>query len=280
MTDNEFTDIITESSLIPNNPSNSSEFKTITTKTILVSSSSSESSTSAFEFESPEELIKAYDGLFSEPDEYIRFINQKLIPWKNTIEFQHFDLHYTRHRADMHNIRTKRAMAQKLLEEADRMQKDHDHTQKRFHYFISTINRQNLKRRLYKPIKIDHPPVHTRLEQRARRLPDPPTQLPAETTLSQRLDQKLKITTPEQIRTMKYNHYKRFETPRYKCFKCQSYEHLLYHCPQYRCYHCRRLAPGHRARECPQLPPQPFDEEEIGYADPPAFEDGNLNGEN
>ena len=135
--DNEFTDIITESSLLSNNPSTLSEFTTIITETVIVSSSSSESSKD--EIESPENLIKRYDELFNSPDEYIKFVKQKLTPWTNTLEFKHFDLHYCHHRADTHNIRTKRAMAQKLLEEADRLQKDHDHAQKQFHRFIATM---------------------------------------------------------------------------------------------------------------------------------------------
>ena len=168
---NEFTDIITESSLLLNDSSNSPEFTTIVTETVIVSSSSESSED---ETKSPENLIKQYDELFNTPEEYIKFINQKLTPWTNTLEFKHFDLHYCRHRADTHNIRTKRAMAQKLLEEADRLQKDHDHAQKRFHRFIANITRQNLKNRLYKPRKINEDQTHPRLERRAQHLPNPP----------------------------------------------------------------------------------------------------------
>ena len=93
---NEFTNIITESSLLSTNASNSSEFTMIVTETVIVSSSS--------ESESLENLIKRYDELFNAPEEYIKFVNQKLTPWTNTLKFQHFDLHYCRHRADSHNI--------------------------------------------------------------------------------------------------------------------------------------------------------------------------------
>ena len=155
--DNEFTDIITESSLLSTNPPNSSEFTTIVTETVIVSSSSESDKN---ETKSPEDLIKQYDELFNTPEEYIKFVNQKLTPWTNTLEFRHFDLHYCRHRADSHNIRTKRAMAQNLLEEADRLQRDHDHTQKQFHCFIATMTRQNLKNRLYKPRKINEDQTH------------------------------------------------------------------------------------------------------------------------
>ena len=55
-------------------------------------------------------------------------------------------------------------MAQKLLEEADRLQRDHDHAQKQFHHFIATMTRQNLKNRLYKSKKINEDQTHPRLE--------------------------------------------------------------------------------------------------------------------
>ena len=256
--DSEFTDIITESSLLSNDSSNPPEFTTIITETVIVSSSSESSEK---ETESPENLIKRYDELFNTPEEYIKFVNQKLTPWTNTLEFQHFDLHYCRHRADTHNIRAKRAMAQKLLEEADRLQKDHDYAQKRFHRFIATMTRQNLKNRLYKPRKINEDQTHPRLERRAQRLPNPPL-----------------IQTPR-IEQRPRNNQRHISTPRriYKCFKCESTEHLMYHCPQYRCYNCRRLAPGHRATECPQKETyNEWDEnDQYGDYDP----DGNLNGE-
>ena len=64
-------------------------------------------------------------------------------------------------------------MAQKLLEEANRLQRDHDHAQKQFHRFIATMTRQNLKNRLYKPKKINEDQTHPRLERRAQCLPNP-----------------------------------------------------------------------------------------------------------
>jgi len=123
---NEFTDVITESSLTLNNSPNSPEFTSIITETELISPTSESSEE---DFESAKNLIKRYDELFSKPEEYNRFVKQKLAPFENDLEFQHFDLHYNRHRNDTHNIRAKRNTAQKLLEEADRLQKDHDQNQ-------------------------------------------------------------------------------------------------------------------------------------------------------
>jgi len=293
-TDNEFTDVITESSLIPSDLLNSPEFTTITTETIIVSSSS-ESNES--EFDSPENLIKQYDELFDKQEEYNKFIKQKLANFERTIELQFFDLHYNRHRNETHNIRTKRNTAQKLLEEADQLQKDHDQRQKQFLRFIATMTRKNLKHKLYKPIKINNEQAHPRLEQRARRLPNPPVQTPSSripnferfdqnfidrsTINPQRFDQNVKHKPPTYHPRGGY--FRRMSTPRneyvYKCFKCESTEHLMYHCPQFRCLHCKRLAPGHKANECPQVIPRSINEE-TGYFDPPAFEDGNLSGEN
>jgi hypothetical protein len=260
---NEFTDVITESSLIPTHSPNSPEFTTVTTETVLVSSSSESSENN---FDSPENLIKHYDELFDKREEYNKFIKQKLASFERTIELQFFDLHYNRHRNESHNIRTKRNAAQKLLEEADQLQKEHDQQQKQFLYFITTMTRQNLKRKLYKPVKINDEQAHPRLEQRARRLPDPPVQTRFPRTGSAH---------------PRGEYFRRMTTPRheYRCFKCGSAEHLMYHCPSHRCYNCRRLAPGHKANECPHVIPRSIDEE-TGYHDVEGFLDGNLSGEN
>jgi hypothetical protein len=75
-TTNEFTDVITESSTIPNISPNSPEFVTVTTETTIITSSSSESSENDSELETPRNLIKQYDELFTTPEEY----NNKNLP--------------------------------------------------------------------------------------------------------------------------------------------------------------------------------------------------------
>ena len=282
ITANEFTDVITESSTIPNISPNSPEFVTVTTETVIVSSSSESSEN---DFDSPENLIKRYDELFDKQEEYSKFIKQKLANFEKTIELQLFDLHYNRHRNETHNIRTKRNTAQKLLEEADQMQKEHDQRQKQFLRFIATMTRQNLKRKLYKPTKIDEDQAHPRLERRAQLLPTPST---SQTLNNEQRAQNFIINSPfaRTARTnntlMREAHHRHMSTtPRkiYKCFKCDSIEHLMYHCPQYRCRICRRLAPGHRFAECPLNHNDPI-EEMAGYHDVEGFHDGNLEGEN
>ena len=132
---------------IPNSSSQSSEFTTITTETILVSSNSSSNSITIENNISPKNLIKLYDETFDEPEQYNDFVNSKLTPWKSTLKFQLFDLHYNRHRTSLHNMKAERNLAQKLLEEADNLQKDHEKQQERFYQFISRITWQNLKDR-------------------------------------------------------------------------------------------------------------------------------------
>jgi hypothetical protein len=274
---NEFTDVITESSLIPTHSPNSPEFTTVTTETILVSSSSESSENN---FDSPENLIKHYDELFDKREEYNKFIKQKLANFERTIELQFFDLHYNRHRNESHNIRAKRNAAQKLLEEADQLQKEHDQQQKQFLYFIATMTRQNLKRKLYKPVKINEEQTHPRLDQRARRLPDPPvqTRFPRTVSAHPRGEYFRRMTTPGRVYTTPGRVYSTPERE-YSCFKCGSKEHLMYHCPKYRCKTCRRLAPGHRFRECPRNNEE-HEEDPTGYHDVEGFLDGNLSGEN
>ena len=171
-------------------------------------------------------------------------------------------------------------MAQKLLEEADRLQKDHDKQQQQFFQFISRITRQNLKRKLSKPTKINKEPFSAKLERQARQLSNPPP-----TTSSPNLEnfnQKVRIRSPStNASTIMNNRIRQNSIPKYtyRCFTCQSMEHLMYHCPQYHCKGCKRVAPGHKFYECPQIIP-PSIGRQTGYNDTEGFEDGNLNGEN
>jgi len=286
-TTNEFTDVITESSTIPNISPNSPEFVTVTTETTIITSSSSESSENDSELETPRNLIKQYDELFTTPEEYNKFVEQKLTPFKETLQIQHFNLHYYRHRNDVHNIRAKRNAAQKLLEEADRLQKDHDQNQEKFLRFIATKIQPNIKRRLFNPVKIDEEQAHPRLERRARLLSNPPIQTPLPP-----VNQPERIIRTRPTRGIsnypRGNYFRQMTNPRhtytpervYKCFKCESTEHLMYHCPQYRCRICRRLAPGHRVSECPQNNAIFEYEGSTGYHDVEGDFDGNLDGEN
>ena len=91
-------------------------------------------------------------------------------------------------------MKAKRNLAQKLLEEANRLQKDHNKQQQQFFQFVSRITRQNLKRKLSKPTKINKEPFSAKLKRRACQLPNPPP-----TTSSPNLEnfnQKVRIRSP------------------------------------------------------------------------------------
>ena len=287
------TDVITETDLIPNASSTSSTpFHSVIMETILVSSSSSSSPDTATEpdDETPEQLIKRYDELFKQPEEYNKFVLKKLAPWKRTLELHHFDLHYQRHRTEQYTIKRKREEAQKLLEEADRLQKGHDHLQELFYGFISTLTKQNLRRRLYKPIKIIDPPVNPRLEQRATRIyptqpnPSPHPIVPTNqqnpnSTSNEQLNRNLSTLNRRYTGTNPYARGGSRRSSPLRCFTCQSPDHLMYFCPRYRCRHCYRLSPGPRATECPFVL-QGLEEEGMYAEHPAALDDHNLTGEN
>ena len=177
-------------------------------------------------------------------------------------------------------MKAKRSLAQKLLEVADWLQKDHDKQQQQFFQFVSRITWQNLKRKLFKPTKINKEPFSANLEWRAHQLPNPPP-----TTSSPNLEnfnQKIRIRSPStNVSTAINNWIWQNSIPKYtyRCFICQSVEHLMYHCPQYHCKGCKRVTPGHKFYECPQIIPWSIDGQ-TGYNDIEGFEDGNLDGEN
>ena len=177
-------------------------------------------------------------------------------------------------------MKAKRNLAQKLLEKADNLQKDHNKQQQLFFKFILRITRQNLKRKLFKPTKINKEPISAKLEQQALQLPNPS---PVTSSPNfENFNRKVRIRSPStNILTIMKNQIQQNSIPKftYRCFTCQSVEHLMYQCPQYRCKGCGQVVPGHRFRECPQIIPQLIDRQ-MGYVDIEGFDDGNLNGEN
>jgi hypothetical protein len=72
-----------------------------------------------------DDLIKRYDETFENKAEYQHFIEGKLGLWKNTMELKYFDGLYNEHRNLSRSIKTLRAQAMKLLEEANYLQDRH-----------------------------------------------------------------------------------------------------------------------------------------------------------
>src|SRR5271169_4632084 len=99
-------------------------------------------------------LISLYDSTFANAQQYDDFKEEKLTTWKNTLEFQYFDHLYTSHRTMQESVRRLRLQAQNLLEEADKLQKQHNKYIQDLHQFIPKITRRELRPKLSRPMKI------------------------------------------------------------------------------------------------------------------------------
>ena len=61
--------------------------------------------------------------MFPTLNSYCNFVNQKLEPWQHTLELKLFDSLYRHQQSTMESIKRLRDQAQKLLEEANCVQK-------------------------------------------------------------------------------------------------------------------------------------------------------------
>src|SRR5277367_2359326 len=108
----EFTEILTSSNLLPTSSSSKTQeetFPAVLTENSLLSSpqpssESSFSTTSVILSESPADLVHIYNNTFPNLQQYHDFINRKLTPWKQSLEFKHFHTLYLSHRNLKKNI--------------------------------------------------------------------------------------------------------------------------------------------------------------------------------
>ena len=107
-----------------------SELIEVLTASELLSSSSSQEEFPAVHTESSfmetptpdlDNLIQRYDNIFLTHEMYYNFVNSKLAPWKNLIEFKYFDTMYQSHRSTKRTTVMLRQQAQKLLAEANEL---------------------------------------------------------------------------------------------------------------------------------------------------------------
>ena len=233
----EFTEILTASELLPSSSSNE-EFPSVTTESIFIDNPSP----------SLEHLVQRYDDIFNDHQMYLNFVNHKLAPWKNLLDFKYFDTLYQSHRSYRRSVSILRQQAQILLEEAEEFQRKDLNLQKEIDNHLQKITRNDLRRKLANPTKVyPRPPVSTFQE-----------------------------TFPNRPRGT----YVPRPNPRViRCFQCNSPQHIKWYCPQYRCRGCDKLSPGHALRECPRNRPETFDDGLRGYFDLGGDEDGNLTGE-
>src|SRR6202522_4575227 len=240
----EFVEVITDSTLLLT--TNTEPLTTVTTERTVVDTTS-DSSSSIPESLTPQQLVLKYDTLFTTHEMYHEFVKQKLDHWKDQTEFRYFDSVYQNHRRTKHTIKRIREMAQALLEEADQLQTTHNKQLTDLYSIIPNITQPHLRKCLGKP-ELVYPKPRTQI---MRQIPPMTlTVLPLPTTsqqpgLSTSRPYPTPRTTNAQLPTI------------IRCFKCNSPNHIKWHCPRYRCQGCRQLSPGHAFRYCPDREYQP-----------------------
>ena len=88
MSTSQFTEVITVSDLVSPPPQSNDEFTTIITETSLL-----EDNTPLPPIPS-NDIIEYYDQMFPTLEEYQNFVNAKLKPWQNALEFKYFNSIY------------------------------------------------------------------------------------------------------------------------------------------------------------------------------------------
>jgi hypothetical protein len=254
----EFTEVLTTPDLLPSSsptPANET-FPTVITETSLLSSPpSSESSfsrTTAITPEKPADLIQMYDTTFEDIQQYHDFVHRKLFLWKDSLELKHFHSSYMHHRTIRKSIADLRHQAQQLLEQANRLQTHHDSQMVDFQKFIPTIANKDLDYLIRRPSKVYPKPP---------RRPDmSPRPLPSITTprLSSSNRQSPLRNSPSRLNPLpgflpsrSHPGSSSQATTLYRCFQCNSKEHIKWFCPQYRCPLCKEISPGHSQGTCP-----------------------------
>ena len=116
MSTSQFTEVITTSDLVFPPPHLNNKLTTIITETSLL------------EEDTPQppipynDIVEYYNQMFPTLEEYQNFIDAKLKPWQNTLEFKYFNSMYRHQRSTTESIKRLRAQAQKLLNEANHLQ--------------------------------------------------------------------------------------------------------------------------------------------------------------
>ena len=138
MSTSQFTEIITASDLVSPPSHSNNEFTTIITETSLL------------EDDTPlppipyNDMVEYYNQMFPTLEEYQNFINAKLKPWQNTLEFKYFNSMYRHQQSMTESIKRPRAQAQKLLDEANHLQERKISIKHELERHLHTITRSEL----------------------------------------------------------------------------------------------------------------------------------------
>jgi len=212
--------------------------------------------------EEVKELIARYHDTFETVEDFRAFTEGKLGMWKNTLEFKYFDALYTNYRSTNETITNLRRQAQKLLEEAEKLQDRNFGIRKHIEQHVKTITRKDLRQRILNPSlvrfrttlppELEYPPASTRIPR--------PSPSGSSNTIQPPIS------------------YAR-TTRGLRCFQCESPHHIKWYCPLYTCKICKIRTPGHAQKNCPRRETGIFDDGLRGHFDISGDYDGNLTGE-
>ena len=256
----EFTEVITMTDLL--NVSTVDEFPTVLTETTLLQPPThSETDIQG--------IVARYNETFTSPDDYQNFVEAKLGPWTNTLEFKCFDIMYKQHRLTTDVIAKLRQQAQLLLEEANALQGRDYMQRKEIENHIRKITRRDLRARILKPTKVRFRTTFP--SEIGNELPS--TRIPSFASSSSRIQ----TTNRPPVS------YARTTRP-LRCFQCDSPNHIKWYCSLYTCPLCKIKQPGHAQKNCPnrsnrRQTTRSYDDGERGFFDINGYEDQNLNGE-
>ena len=154
----EFTEVITASDLASPPPHSNEEFITVITKTSLL-----ESDTPLTPIPN-NDIIEYYNQMFPTLEEYQNFVDAKLKPWQNTLEFKYFNSMYQHQWSTSKLIKRLRTQAQKLLEEANHLQeRKKTSTRHELEQHLHMMTRPELQKHLCDPVKIYPQPPFPRV---------------------------------------------------------------------------------------------------------------------
>ena len=128
--------------------------------------------------------------------------------------------------------------AQKLLEEANHLQKQKQQTQQQISQHIPNIRISKLCQRINNPVKV-YPKSRS------------PNVQPIPST-SSHLQQSNRQMSNIQYPNLQYG----IQSLRIRCFQCDSPYHIKWDCRRCQCRYCKEVAPGHSQKGCPKNQPE------------------------
>ena len=198
------------------------------------------------------DLVKYCNQMFPTLNSYKSFMNCQLSIWEQDLQVKYFDLLYRHQWAMTNSIKILHDRAQKLLEEANRLQERKHSFWREIDHHLHTIMQPKLCQCLYNPYKV-YP------------WPTPPT-----------IQRTQPISSSSWPVLFNPNPKKWIQL---RCFQCDSPTHIKWNCPKYRCRYCGDMAPGHSQQNCPKNGFETYDDGLWGHYDIRGEEDGNVNGE-